>query len=162
MSSRINISFNSIHGKFGKHIVKRMKHGLSEFVRDVMKTKNLSFRDVERKSNGTISYGTVAAIKNKISSDVKNETLVALAKGLGVPEEQIFNVARGLPPVNDDAFLGFVYENYNGEKLNDKELAELKAFFVSMIKSRSEMKENERKENESLRLAENKPKLLNK
>jgi transcriptional regulator with XRE-family HTH domain len=150
MSSRINVSFNSIHDKFGKHIVKRMKHGLSEFVRDVMKTKNLSFRDVERISNGTISYGTVAAIKNKISGDVKNETLVALAKGLGVPEEQIFNVARGLPPVNDDHFSGFIYECYNGDELNEKELAELRNIFESIVKSKVEMKEKEKREQERL------------
>lgn len=69
---------------------------LAEFVTRIMLEKRFSFRKVSEQSGGGISHSTVADIANGQRFDVKKDTLIALAKGLQVPANDIFRVARGL------------------------------------------------------------------
>lgn len=81
---------------------------LSHYVRRIMRERNLTLRDVELMSGGGITDGYVGGI---ISGRAKNLTvgkLKALALGLGVAEDEVFCVARGLnaeqgprPPSHD-------------------------------------------------------------
>lgn len=70
---------------------------LPEYVKRVMKERGLKPKDVEKQSGGDIVDAYVIKIingKTKFPSVVK---LQALAKGLGVDEDELFKVARGIP-----------------------------------------------------------------
>lgn len=68
---------------------------LADYVRRVRQEKGLSTLDVERNSGNQITDGYVSQIENSYVKNVSPKKLQALAKGLGVSEEEIFAVARG-------------------------------------------------------------------
>lgn len=71
---------------------------LTEYVLRVMKEKDLKPKDVEARSGNTIDSAYVFKIMNgntKYPSVIK---LQGLAAGLGVDEDELFKVARGIPP----------------------------------------------------------------
>lgn len=70
---------------------------LSEYVRDVVSRKGLSSSEVQKRSRNQISFGYVNDIINERTTNPSVEKLQALARGLGVPEDDLFRVARGLP-----------------------------------------------------------------
>lgn len=73
-----------------------MKETLGQFVRRIMKQKNLTIRDVEERGKLTHSY-----VARTMKGKVKNPTLrimVALAKGLDVDLYEIFKAASGQSP----------------------------------------------------------------
>jgi transcriptional regulator with XRE-family HTH domain len=84
------------------------KEDLADFVRRVRKEKGLSTRDVANESNGRISYGYVSQIENRqvLGSGVSPARLVALARGLGVPDEEVFAIATGKPLAEVEALKG--------------------------------------------------------
>jgi transcriptional regulator with XRE-family HTH domain len=55
----------------------------------------LSLNDVVRLSGHQIANSHVSRIENGLTTNVTTDKLRALAKGLSVPEEEIFAVARG-------------------------------------------------------------------
>ena len=63
---------------------------LAEYVTRVTKEKNLSTFDVEKRGGPT--HGTVHNIMRGHTKNVKRDTLIALARGLGRPVEEIFAV----------------------------------------------------------------------
>jgi transcriptional regulator with XRE-family HTH domain len=79
---------------------------LADYVRRVRSEKRYSLPEVERRSGGLISNAYVSRIENGQAVNPTPEKLKALAKGLGVSEEEIFNVARGkrvpTPTLNDE------------------------------------------------------------
>ena len=70
---------------------------LSEYVRQVMKLKGLTQKDVQRMSGGRITDGYVASITTGRAKNLSVDKLIALADGLGVDADELFQVARGLP-----------------------------------------------------------------
>lgn len=72
-----------------------MKESLAEFVKRIMFEKNLSGYDVERASKGEITQSYTNRIKNGVVLNPSPAKLKALAKGLGVGEEELFNIVRG-------------------------------------------------------------------
>lgn len=68
---------------------------LADLVRRVRNEKRLSLREVSLRSGGKIANSHISRIENGESTNPTTEKLQALAKGLGVPEEEIFAVARG-------------------------------------------------------------------
>jgi transcriptional regulator with XRE-family HTH domain len=70
---------------------------LSEYIKRVMREKKLSLRDVQKGSGGKITQGYVGAIVKGIYANPSIQKLKALARGLGVDEEEVFRVARGVP-----------------------------------------------------------------
>lgn len=77
-------------------IVKRpMTETLADYIRRVRNDKGLSTQNVEEASRGGITDGYVNRIENGYIKNVSPEKLKALAKGLGVPEAEVFAVARG-------------------------------------------------------------------
>ena len=71
---------------------------LAELVNRRMQELNLSTNEVARRSGNAISNGTVWNIQNNRVKDVKEETLLALAKALEISEDEVFNAYRGKDP----------------------------------------------------------------
>jgi len=69
---------------------------LSEFVRDQIRDKDLSYRKVAAKSRGLITHSTVSEVVNGLNTNPALNILLGLAYGLGVLPEVIFAVARGI------------------------------------------------------------------
>jgi len=110
------------------------RESLEDFVRRVRKEKGLSTPDIERISGGTITDGYVSQIENGYIKNVSPEKLIALAKGLGVSEEEIFAVARQKPLGADaeDEELQVLFYRYKTLSKKDKE--ELKSVW-GMVKA---------------------------
>lgn len=75
---------------------------LCEFVRRTLLDKNLSPADVHQRSRGAISAGYVSDILNRKTENPSVKKLQALALGLGVAEDVVFRIARGLPPEREE------------------------------------------------------------
>lgn len=69
---------------------------LSRFVRRLLDERRLALYDVELRAAGEITDGHVANILAGDTSNLRIQTLEALARGLGVAEERLFAIARGL------------------------------------------------------------------
>lgn len=87
------IAYNS---KFASVNSKKVET-LPNYVRRIRTEKKLSTVDVERQSGNRISDSYVTRIENGYVKNVSPEKLKALAKGLGVSEDEIFDIARGKP-----------------------------------------------------------------
>jgi transcriptional regulator with XRE-family HTH domain len=70
---------------------------LAEYVTRVMAEKDLSGREVEARSGDEIADAYVMKIANGGTTNPSIEKTKALAKGLGVDEDELFLVARGIP-----------------------------------------------------------------
>ena len=75
---------------------------LAQYVARIIKEKNLKHHEVKELSGGRITDGYVRGIMAGKASNLSVDKLKALALGLGVPEDEIFRVARGLPVESDD------------------------------------------------------------
>ena len=74
---------------------------LAEYVRRTRLERGLSCMDVQQRSaraGKKIVASYVNRIENGIAGRVSNDRLLALAHGLGVPEEELLDVARGVKP----------------------------------------------------------------
>jgi transcriptional regulator with XRE-family HTH domain len=74
---------------------------LADYVSRIRQEKRLSLNDVVRQSGNQIANSHVSRIENGFTTNVTTDKLRALAKGLGVPEEEIFAVARGKSVTGD-------------------------------------------------------------
>lgn len=71
---------------------------LSEYVARVMRQTGLSAREVERRSAGSITDAYVMQIVKGSTGNLSIAKAQALAAGLGVDEDELFKIARGIPP----------------------------------------------------------------
>jgi transcriptional regulator with XRE-family HTH domain len=125
----------------GKHFVMpTIREGLAAYVQRVMREKNLSFRDVAAGSLGRISHTTVNDIANGNRANVHSETLVALAKGLGVLENEVFRVARGLPVESPDQRLEILAEAFDARELSPADWVEIEAVLKTLIEQKKRVK----------------------
>jgi transcriptional regulator with XRE-family HTH domain len=69
---------------------------IGNYLSKVMSDKGLSTYDVERKSGNEINQSYVNKIKNGLIENPSPDKIAALAKGLGIPEEELFNIVRGV------------------------------------------------------------------
>jgi len=72
------------------------KNELSEYVKQVMKLKGLTQKDVQRLSGGKITDGYVASISIGRARNLSVDKLKALADGLGIQHDELFHVAGGV------------------------------------------------------------------
>lgn len=85
---------NSVH--FIKlPVVITVQEKIGPYIAQLIKDKGLNYREVARRSNGAISHSAVGDIINGRVSDIGIETLRGLARGLGVPERELLDVAIG-------------------------------------------------------------------
>ena len=80
------------------------QESLGQYVRRVLKEKNLSLSEVEQRAQGEISDSYICSITTGSAGSVTVAKLKALARGLDVPEDDIFEVARGLQERDDGEF----------------------------------------------------------
>jgi transcriptional regulator with XRE-family HTH domain len=83
------------------------REDLADYVRRVRNEKGLSLKDVverAQRSGVRISNGYISQIENRYYINPTRDKLVALARGLGVPDDEIFAVARGKLPSEDPEF----------------------------------------------------------
>jgi transcriptional regulator with XRE-family HTH domain len=71
------------------------QRAFSEYLRLRMEELGFNPYDVARESGGALSSQTVWAWLNEPSNDIKLSTMEALAKGVHVPPEEMFDAARG-------------------------------------------------------------------
>lgn len=78
-------------------MTREKQEDLSDFVRRMLEETGLSESEVAEKSNKGISQGYINDIKNKrvLGSGVSIKKLQALAKGFGVSEQLVIDIARG-------------------------------------------------------------------
>lgn len=100
--------------------------GLADYVRQVMRDKDLTLVDIERQSGGAITNSYLSKI---LSGKARNLTMVrleALARGLNVPLQFLLRVASGGVPEEDEEFraslLYLLYEKSKTAGLEDKRL----------------------------------------
>ncbi|HEX8746842.1 MAG TPA: helix-turn-helix transcriptional regulator [Pyrinomonadaceae bacterium] len=86
------------------------KEDLADYVRRVREGKRMSLTDVEKQSEragNKIAGSYVSRIENRHQrpEGISSDKLDALAKGLGVPPEEVFAVARGESPKESPDYL---------------------------------------------------------
>jgi len=79
------------------------KEKLADYVRRVMKQKQLKLREVEKRSGGDITNGYISGIITGRISNVSVSKLQALARGLEVDVHELFSAAVGGSPQEADA-----------------------------------------------------------
>ena len=82
-------------------MAKTDKETLAQYVTRTIKEKELTHQEVRKLARGKITDGYVRGIMTGKATNVSVDKLKALACGLGVSEDEIFRVARGLPSGND-------------------------------------------------------------
>lgn len=106
-------------------VVSNEREPLADYVRRQIRDKDLSYRQVAQRSGGEISHATVSDIINGRITNPSTNTLVALSKGLGVPVEEIFAVARGKSPTEDPEYRNWKYAALfdDAKKLTPEQMA---------------------------------------
>ena len=102
----------------------KTKTDLPTFIKQIMAAKGLSYRDIETRSEGQISYGYVNSLVHGIYKNPTVDKIKALAKGLGVPEDALAKVVKGIPLEEKDDPTFFVVEEAireSGFKLTQEE-----------------------------------------
>lgn len=73
--------------------------GLADYVRRIIRERGLNYREIANKARRggfKLSHSTVGEIIKNPNTGFRLETLQALAYGLGVPEDEVINRARGV------------------------------------------------------------------
>lgn len=107
---------------------RREAEDLADFVRRVRAEKGLSLKDVEDRSGGAISKGYVGHIENRhvLGSAVTAQKLFALAKGLGVTEDEVLAAVRSITFEESRSFDSEIFVMFKGfDELSDEDKAEL-------------------------------------
>lgn len=71
---------------------------LGKFIAEVMDRFSLTSYDVEARSGGEIKQSWLIKVKNGLIKSPSAPKMKPLAKGLGVTEEELFAVVRGVSP----------------------------------------------------------------
>jgi transcriptional regulator with XRE-family HTH domain len=109
-------------------VVLTEQEGLADFVRRMRREKKLSLADVHEQSGREIARSHVNRIENGETENLGLDKLRALARGLGVGEEEIFAVASGITRGESDAFDSEIRVAFQGfEELTDEDKRELLA-----------------------------------
>ena len=75
---------------------------LGEYLDRLMRQKNLTPKELARRCKVTDSY--IGRVRKGASGNLTVQTMMTLAKGLGVNAHDIFTAASGIPP-DDDAHI---------------------------------------------------------
>lgn len=116
----------------------KKKIDLPTFIKQIMAARGFSYRDVETRSEGTISHGYVSSLVHGIYRNPTVEKISALAKGLGVPEDTLTKVVKGMPLEEKDDPAFFVVEEAireSGIKLTKEEKKKVVGIVKDHLKS---------------------------
>lgn len=103
-----------------------IKHeGLEHFVRRILREKQLTLLDVERRAEGHISDSYVCSISMGAIKNLTIDKLKALARGLGVTETRVF-AACGVSLIDSEEFsdteFGKLFCKYRDLSIEHKQL----------------------------------------
>ena len=106
------------------------KETLGQYVARVVKERGLKHHEVREMSGGKITDGYVRGIMTGKAKNPSVDKLKALARGLGVSEDEIFRVARGVTTEGEaktrDSQLNYqLIVNLMSNSLKNRTLAEL-------------------------------------
>lgn len=104
---------------------------LSDFVRETLQARKLSTYDVAKRSGNMISAATVTKIINREIRSNSVHTLDALAVGLGVDRDELYNIVRGLP-ANPSRFEIYA-ERFNAADLTNADWEQLETYFQNAV-----------------------------
>ena len=76
--------------------MEKTKTNLPAFIKEIMIAKGLTYRNIEERSRGRISYGYVNSLVQGHYKNPSVDKIKALAEGLGVPEGTLNKVVRGI------------------------------------------------------------------
>src|ERR1041384_6457543 len=113
---------------------------LSQYVRRILKEKQMTMKNVQERSEGGIADAYVGSIVNGVARNLSVDKLKALAIGLGEPEDDVFKAARGLPldyeeEATRDTWPGTVLAKAMGKIVSSPELTKiLKALLQMTLK----------------------------
>ena len=117
------------------------KDSLSEFVRRILVEKGLSTYDVQKASGNRVSAATVTKIMNGDIRSSSIETLSGLAKGLGIPEDQLFRVARGLPADIPNDRREVLAEAFDGQDLTPDDWQQIEGVIEFLVNQRKALRD---------------------
>src|SRR5215813_4124057 len=108
------------------------RDGLCNYVRRILKEKEMTFSDVERRSEKSISDSYVHAISSGNIRNLSLDKLSALARGLGVTETQLFFAAFGVSLMDLEEFKesGLVYLLHKYRELSVEDRTQLRALLA--------------------------------
>jgi transcriptional regulator with XRE-family HTH domain len=99
-----------------------MKESFADWLRRILKEKNLTHKDVERLCNKQITASTVNKIINQDMENLTAFTIKALGEGIGEPPQEIFNRIIGNPTkISEDPVLAALFYKYGQLSQHDKE-----------------------------------------
>jgi transcriptional regulator with XRE-family HTH domain len=132
---------------FEQQNMKRVKlpgsMSLAEYVKSERKKRGLTAVDLERNSGGEISDSYVSRIESGQVTNVSPEKLDALAKGLGVPADDIYRIARGLPPFDPNDKFEILAEAFDGRDLSKSDWLEIELVLRTLIEHKKNKQESE-------------------
>lgn len=124
-------------------VMQKIRETLADFVSRVMKEKKLSHRKVAAASGGLVSHSSVADIANGHRHNPNKDTILGLSKGLDVPADDLFRVARGQSVDLKDRFEIYA-ERFDAHDIVESEWQFLEAYFKDYVDSfRAGKKERE-------------------
>lgn len=102
-----------------------MAESLADYVRRVMSEKGLTYREVQARSRNGITTGGVNDIVQGKTKNPGIHTLSALARGLGVPEEEVISIALGKDPEGNPDFKNWKFASLfdDAEQLTPEQMA---------------------------------------
>jgi transcriptional regulator with XRE-family HTH domain len=112
-----------------------MPEELPDYVRRIREEKGLSTGDVEARSLNTISDAYILRIEKGYVRNVSPEKLRALAQGLGVDEDEIFRIARGLDPA-PETLIEMMAETFGGHDLSHSDWEEIEAVIKALVQQK--------------------------
>jgi transcriptional regulator with XRE-family HTH domain len=74
----------------------------TDYLRKVIADKGLNYREIAARSGGSVTHSTIHDILAGRSRNPTVSTLKGLSKGLGVPESELFDAARGASSSDSD------------------------------------------------------------
>jgi transcriptional regulator with XRE-family HTH domain len=126
---------------------------LAQFVRRVPQEKGLRFADVQQRAGGAISKGYVCDICNGLDASLTVKKLQALARGLDVPEDAVFAVARGVPAAQRELDTSrFALMFYRYQRLSEKDRQAIDSL-LDMVDREIEWRRKQEIERQSLAAA---------
>ena len=117
---------------------KKLTQTLSDYVRRIAAAKSVSHVKIAERAKhlgGTLSAGYVNSVIQGHVKSPKVETLQSLALGLGEPEDDVFEVARGKQLADDAGFRIGVFAMLHREfqKLSDEDKKAVQPF-IDLLK----------------------------
>lgn len=139
-----NNIFSLVNVLCGKYLVVPSER-LGDLVKRVRESKNMSLQDVRRKSERQLAASYISRIENGQIDPVAISVgkLVALAKGIEMPEGALFDIARGAENKSvspEKAELTAIIGELNPNRIND--LLEMARVFYRFQSLRDEQQED--------------------